>query len=81
MGDGDGDCADGVQGGATGIGFHVAGGGSDSQGGGVLLMHWHRGGDVEGSGGDFKPPACSLHHLPRLPPHILGGLRHRYCHP
>ena len=36
---------------------------------------------MEGSGGDITSPAHSLHHLPRLPPQILGGSRHRYCHP
>ena len=30
---------------------------------------------------NFKLPARSLYKLPRLPPHISGGLRHRYCHP
>ena len=36
---------------------------------------------MEGSGGDFKSPAHSLHHLPQLPPRILGGSRHRYRYP
>ena len=36
---------------------------------------------MEGSGGDFKLPAHSLHNLPRLPPRISGGLRHRYRYP
>ena len=36
---------------------------------------------MEGSGGYFKSPSRGLHHLPRLPPWISGGLRHRYCHP
>ena len=36
---------------------------------------------MEGSDRDFKPPAHSLHQLPRLPPRISGGLRHRYRHP
>ena len=40
-----------------------------------------RGGDVEGSGGNFKSPAHSLYHLPRLPPRISGGSRHMYRHP
>ena len=43
------------------------------KGGGLLPWHWPRGGDVEGSGRNFKFPAHSLHHLPRLPPQILGG--------
>ena len=42
---------------------------------------WTCGGDVEGSGGNFKSPAHSLHYHPRLPPQISGGLRHRYHHP
>ena len=46
-----------------------------------LLWNWPRGGDVEGSGGDLKSPARSLHHLPRLPPRISGRSRHRYHHP
>ena len=45
------------------------------------LTCWPCGGDVEGSGGDLKFPSHSLHRLPQLPPRILGGLRHRYCHP
>ena len=36
---------------------------------------------MEGSGGDFKLWAHSLHHLQRLPPWVLGRSRHRYCHP
>ena len=36
---------------------------------------------MEGSGGDFKLTAHSLHYLPRIPPRISGGLRHRYHHP
>ena len=47
----------------------------------VLTWHWPLGGDVEGSGVDFKSPARSLHHLPQIPPRILGRSRHRYCHP
>ena len=43
-------------------------------------MHWHHGGDVEGSGGDFKSPAHSLHHLPRLSRHISGGSLNGYHH-
>ena len=35
---------------------------------------------MEGSGGDSKPSAHSLHHLPQLPPLIPGRLRHRYHH-
>ena len=33
---------------------------------------------MEGSGGDFKSPAHSLHHLPQIPPQISGGSRHWY---
>ena len=36
---------------------------------------------MKGSGGDFKFPAHNLHHLPRLPTQISGGLRHRYRQP
>ena len=39
------------------------------------------GGDVEGSGGNFKSPTHILHHLPRLPTQISGGSRHRDHHP
>ena len=56
----------------------MKGGGSDSQEGKGIPWHWPRGGDVEGSGGDFKFPSRRLHHLPRLPPQILGRLRHGY---
>ena len=56
----------------------MADGGPDYQGEEVLLGHWTREGDVEGSGGDFKLTAHGLHHLPRLPPWFSGGLRHRY---
>ena len=35
---------------------------------------------MEGSGGNFKLPAYSFHHLPRLPPQILCGSRHMYRH-
>ena len=59
----------------------MSGGGPASQGEKLPPWHWPRGGDVEGSGSDFKSPAHSLHHLPRLPPQILGGSRHRYRHP
>ena len=43
-----------------------------------LPWYWPRGGDVEGSGGDFKSPAHGLHHLPRFPPWVLVRLRDRY---
>ena len=59
----------------------MAGSGPDSQGEKGLPWHWTRGGDVEGSGGDLKSPNHSLHHYSRLPPRILGGSRHRFCHP
>ena len=62
-------------------GGHVAGGSPDPQGEMGLPWHFPCGGDVEGSGGDFKSPAHILHHLPRLPTWILGGSRHRYRHP
>ena len=81
LGDGGGTCVDGVQGGATGGGGHVAGGGPDYQGKKGLPWNWPHGGDVEGSGGNFKLTAHSLRNLPRLPPRILGRSRHRYRHP
>ena len=59
----------------------MAGGDPDSQGGKRLPWHWPCGGDVEGSGGDFKSPDHSLRHLPQLPPRISVGSRHRYRHP
>ena len=81
LGEGGGACSDGVHGGTACGGVHMVGGGPDSQGEKGLPWHWACGGDVEGSGGNFKLPAHSLHRLPRLPPRILGGLRHRYRHP
>ena len=68
LGNGSGPSTDGVPGGETGGGGHMAVGGPDSQGEEGLTGRWPCGGDVEGSGGDFKSPAHSLHHLPRLPP-------------
>ena len=59
----------------------MAGGGTDYQGEEGLPGHWPRGGDVEGSGDDFKFPDHSLHHLPRLPPWFPGGLQNRHRHP
>ena len=59
----------------------MVGSGTDSQGGEGLPGHWPCGGDVEGSGGDFKLPAHGLHHLSRLPPWFPGRSRHRYRHP
>ena len=53
----------------------------DSQGEEGLPGHRPCGGDVEGSGGDFKSLAHGLHHLPRLTPWIPGGSHHRYRHP
>ena len=58
----------------------MAGGGTDSQGEEGLPGHWPRGWDLEGSGGYFKSPAHSLHHLPRLPPWVPGRSRDRYRH-
>ena len=49
-------------------GFHVAGGGTDTQGDRGILFYRPCGGAVEGSVGDSKSPAHSLHRLPRLPP-------------
>ena len=36
---------------------------------------------MEDSGEIFKSTDHSLHHLPRLPPRVLGGSRHRYHQP
>ena len=44
-------------------------------------QHRPRGGDVEGSGGDFKSPFHILHQLPRRPPWIPGRSRHGDRHP
>ena len=44
----------------------MTGGDPDSQGETLLPGHWPRGGDVEGSGSDFKLPAHGLHYLPRF---------------
>ena len=46
----------------------MTGGGPNIQGERLIPLHWPCGGDVEGSGRNFKSPAHSLHHLPRLPP-------------
>ena len=59
----------------------MAGGGSDLKGEKGLLWHWPHGGDMEVSISDFKSPAHSLHHLPRLPTKVSGGSRHGYRHP
>ena len=40
-----------------------------------------RGGDLEGGGSDSRSPLCHHHHLPRLPPQILGSSRYRDRHP
>ena len=42
----------------------MLGGGPDPQGVRVIMWHWPRGGDVEGSCIDFKSLAHSLHCLP-----------------
>ena len=73
--------SDGVRGGAACGGEHVSGSGSDTQVGKGLPWYWPRGGDIVDCGRDFKSPDHSLHHLPRLPPRILGRSRHRYHHP
>ena len=59
----------------------MVGGGPDTQGGKGLLWHWPRGVGLESSGGNFKSPAHSLHHLTQLPSWVLGRSRHRYRHP
>ena len=51
---------------------HVVGGGTDTQWENVILCYRPRGSGVEGSGGDSKLPAHSLHHLPILPPYFTG---------
>ena len=59
----------------------MTGGGIDTQEERWIPLHWTCGGDVEGSGGDFKSPVHGLHHLPQLPSWVSGRLRHRYRHP
>ena len=59
----------------------MAGGGTDPQGERRLPRHWPCGGDVEGSGSNFKSPAHSIHHLPLIPQWIPGRSRHRYHQP
>ena len=58
----------------------MAGAGPDSQEGKGILLNFFCGGDVEGSGGNFKLPDHSIHHFLKFPPRFLGELRHRYCH-
>ena len=67
----------GVSGGGVGGGIYMAGGRPYPQGGGGLLGHRPRGGDVEGSGGDSKSPFHILHHLPQRPPWFSGRSRHK----
>ena len=71
----------GVQGRRPSWGSDLAGGSTDPQEEEGLLGHRPPGGDVEDSGGDSKSPFHILHNLPRLPPWIQGGSRHRYGHP
>ena len=59
----------------------MTGWGPDPQVEKLLPWNWSCGGDVKGSGGNFKSPSHSLHHLPRIPPQISSGSRHRYRHP
>ena len=59
----------------------MEGGGTDSQGEEGLTRNWTRGGDVEGSGGDFKSPAHGLHHLSQITTWVLGRSRDRYRNP
>ena len=60
---------------------HVAGGGTDPQGENGISQYRPSEGGVEGSGGDYKSPAHSLHHLPRLPPCLPGRSLIRHLHP
>ena len=64
LGEGCGPSEGGFWGGAAGRGCQVAGGSPDPQEERVLIWHWSCGGDVEGSGSDFKYLDHSLHHLP-----------------
>ena len=81
LGEGGGTCEGGFQGGADGRGCHVTIDGTDPQGERGIPWYWPCGGDVEGSGGNFKYLDYSFHHLPRHPPWIWGRLPHRYRHP
>ena len=54
-------------GGADGGRSYVTSGGPDPQGERGIPQNRSRGGGVEGSGGNSKLPAHSLHHLPQLP--------------
>ena len=81
LGDGGRSGPDFVQEGATCRRGHVVGVGTDPQEEKGILWQWARGGDVKGSGSNSKSLAHGLHHLPRLPPQILGGSWHRYRHP
>ena len=76
--EGSGTCPGGVPGVEDSGGSHVADGGNDYKGEEGLPEYWPCGGDVEGSGGDFKSPAHSVHHLPRLPPWVTGRSQDRY---
>ena len=60
---------------------YMVSGGHDTQGERVLLRYKPHGGGVEGSGGDYKLQAYSLHRLPLLLPWVPGSSQHRHCHP
>ena len=51
-----------IPGGKSRGGGNVSGGSPDTQGEEGIPGHWPCGGDVEGSGGNFKSPVHSLHH-------------------
>ena len=81
MGEGGGPGEGGFKGGADGRRSHMTGGGTDPQGENGILWYRPREGGVEGSVGDSKSPAHSLHNLPRLPPCLPGRLLIRHLHP
>ena len=67
-----------LPGGAAGGGCHLAGSGTDIQGGQGLMRHQPSGGGVEGGDGDSKFPLHHIHQLPQRPPWLSGELQHRY---
>ena len=54
----------------------LAGGSPNTERGQGLPYNRSRGGGVEGSGGDTQLLLHRLHHLPRLPPWVLGGMQY-----
>ena len=81
MGEGDDPGKGGFGRAAGGRRSHVAGGDTDLQWENGILRYRPPGVGVEGSGGDSKSPAHSLHRLPILPPYFTGRSRIRHNHP